>query len=174
VLETDYGPKSGLECLYLTGDFGARWENRKAVLTAPVRELTLGDWRSQGLPCYTGVVAYTANLKVTPNQGERVILALPAWDGTLVRIAVNGNVAGRIAWPPFESDITDAVKPGDNAVEIQVVSSRRNLLGPLHFKEVYPGWTGPGEFVSGGDRFTADYVSVPYGLMEPPLLSYRK
>jgi hypothetical protein len=101
-------------------------------------------------------------------------LALPAWEGTLVRITVNGKKAGRIGWPPYELDITPEVVPGDNKIEITVVSSRRNLLGPLHLKELYPGWTGPGEFVSGGDRFTPDYMSVPYGLIEPPVLSYRK
>jgi len=174
LLETDYGPKSGLECLYLAGDFGARWENRKAVLTAPVKNLKLGDWRSQGLPCYTGMVSYSATVAIPAGSGNRVMLALPAWDGTLVKISVNGKKAGRIAWPPYETDITPALIPGNNLVEITVVSSRRNLLGPLHLKELYPGWTGPGEFVSDGDRFTPDYVSVPYGLMEPPLISYRQ
>jgi hypothetical protein len=80
---------------------------------------------------------------------------------------------GAIAWPPYEIDITDALKPGENRLEIEVMSSRRNLLGPLHFTEKYPSWTGSGQFYTTGDQWTDDYVSVPYGLMEAPVLSVR-
>jgi hypothetical protein len=71
-------------------------------------------------------------------------------------------------------DITDALRPGSNRLEIEVMSGRRNLLGPLHLTDKYPPWTGPGQFVSSGDQWTDEYLSVPYGLMEAPVLSVRK
>jgi len=54
-----------------------------------------------------------------------------------------------------------------------VTSSRRNLLGPLHQVEKYPVWTGPDSFVTTGEHWTDDYVQLPYGLMENPILSVR-
>ncbi len=35
-------------------------------------------------------------------------------------------------------------------------------------------WTGSGQFYTTGDEWTDDYVSVPYGLMESPVLSVRE
>lgn len=172
VLETAYRHDSGLEAMYLAGDFGARWQDRRAVLTAPPRALAAGDWRFQGLPCYSGGVTYRMDAEVSVRAGDRAVLVLPAWEGTLVRVAVNGTPAGQCGWPPYEVDLTGALGTGRNTIGITVVSSRRNLLGPLHNSEVYPGWTGPWEFVD-TKRWTGDYVSVPYGLTAPPVLSIR-
>jgi hypothetical protein len=172
VLETGYLHDSGLEAVYLTGDFGATWRDRRAVVGPPPRTLKAGDWRDQGLPCYSGSVTYTIEADPALAAGERAVLVLPSWAGTLVRIVVNGKKAGLIGWPPYELDVTEALGPGTNRIGITVVSSRRNLLGPLHCSEVYPGWTGPGEFVD-LKRWSDDYVSVPYGLLAPPVISIR-
>jgi hypothetical protein len=172
LLETGYRHDSGLEALYLTGDFGARWQDRRAVLGAPPRALAAGDWRFQGLPCYSGGVTYTMDVEASIRAGDRAVLVLPAWEGTLVKVAVNGSPQGACGWPPYEVDLTEALGPGRSTVGITVVSSRRNLLGPLHCAEVYPGWTGPWEFVD-EKRWTDDYVSVPYGLLAAPFFSIR-
>jgi len=174
ILKTDYGPTHGFEALYFTGEFGFRWDGNRPVITELPRTLALGDWVPQGFACYSSAITYVTEIEPSIGKGQRLFLELPAWEGVLVKVRLNGQVAGAFAWPPYEVDITDALKPGRNLLEIEVMSSRRNLLGPLHLTEKYPNWTGPGQFVTSGDQWTDDYVSVPYGLMEAPVLSVRE
>jgi len=137
------------------------------------RSLALGDWVPQGFACYSGAITYVTEMEANVGNGQRLFLELPGWNGMLVRVRLNGQVAGAIAWPPYELDITDGLKPGRNFLEIELVSSRRNLLGPLHLSQKYPPRTGPDQFVTSGEEWSDGYVSVPYGLMEAPVLSVR-
>ena len=173
ILETEYGPTHGLESLYFAGEFGVRLEGRRFVVTELPTGLAIGDWTAQGFPCYTGTVSYITDFEVSFSDQERVFLELPSWQGVLVKVRVNGRSVGAIAWPPYELDITEALRDGVNRLEIQVTGSRRNLLGPLHNVEKYPRWTGPGQFLTTGEAWTDDYVLLPYGLMQDPVLSVR-
>jgi len=173
VLRIDYTDTDRLEAAYLTGEFGFKWEGTTAVVTAAPTTLKLGNWVPQGLACYSGALAYTTTFRTTVQKGRRVVLEVPAWEGVLLRGRVNGRDCGAVAWPPYEVDITDALRSGANTLAIEIVSSRRNLLGPLHLSDVYPTWTGPGEFVLTDKRWTDKYVSVPYGLMKPPVIAVR-
>jgi hypothetical protein len=175
VLETTYQPAHGLEALYLTGDFGCVWKRTTGMITAAPRTLALGDWVPQGLACYSGALSYQTTFTSTRVKGTRVVLEVPAWAGTLLRVRVNERDCGRILWPPYELDITDAVRNGANTLAIEVVSSRRNLLGPLHHLPKYPRWTGPWQFTTSdkGKDWTDRYVAVPYGLLDAPVLSVR-
>jgi len=174
ILRTNYSPTHGFEALYFTGEFGFRWDENRPIITELPKTLALGNWVDQGFACYSGAITYVTEIQPTIRSGKRLFLKLPAWEGVLVKVRLNGKPAGAIAWPPHELDITGFLKPGNNLLEIEVVSSRRNILGPLHLTEKYPAWTGPGEFVSTGDRWTDSYVSVAYGLMEAPLLLMRE
>jgi len=173
VLRIDYTDTDGLEAVYLTGEFGFKWEGTTAVVTAAPTTLKLGNWVPQGLACYSGALAYTTTFRTTVQKGRRVVLEVPAWEGVLLRVRVNGRDCGAVAWPPYEVDITDALRSGANTLAIEIVSSRRNLLGPLHLSHLYPGWTGAGEFTTEGERWTDKYMSVPYGLMKAPVISVR-
>ncbi len=55
-------------------------------------------------------------------------------------------------WAPYEIDITSLVKSGKNKIEVELISTLRNLLGPHHRPEgepdqcwgtdftLYPNW----------------------------------
>jgi hypothetical protein len=174
LLNRRYGNDDGIESIYLTGEFGAKFDLGHAIVTALPTKLGLGDWSNQGLPCYTGSVTYATDFESTGDEDERVFLEVPKWEGVLAKVRVNGVQAGRIAWPPHEVEITGALREGINRLEIEVVGSRRNLLGPLHLTEKYPIWTGSGSFITEGNDWTDEYVLLPYGLFESPVLSYRK
>lgn len=173
VLETGYDSTSGLEAVYVTGEFGVRLDNRVPVITPLPAKLRLGDWRGQGFPFYTGAMTYVTEVEMPASNGQRVVLQLPGWHGTLAKVRVNGAPAGSVYWPPHEVDVTRALRAGKNRVEVEIFSSRRNLLGPLHLKEQYPGWTGPWQFTATGDEWTDDYVGLPYGMMKPPVIVWQ-
>lgn len=173
-LEMDYLYNSNLESLYFCGEFGVRWDGGIPVITELPLELKTGDWTTQGFPNFSGALSYVTTIKPDYNPEERVFVEVPSWEGVLVNVRVNGVAAGSIAWQPYELDITDALQPGENRLELEIVSSRRNLLGPLHLTDPRLPWTGPDQFVSAGEAWTQEYVLFPYGLMDAPALSIRR
>ena len=119
-------------------------------------------------------------------EGQKAFLVLPSLQAVVARVRINGQEAGAIAWAPYEVEITPFISTGPNAVEIELVTSLRNLLGPHHRPSGEPdqvwgdGWTGaspPGrrdtKLVSGPDWhehrddadvfWTDDYFLVPFG-----------
>jgi hypothetical protein len=173
-IEGDYVHDTGIETIYLTGEFGVRWDMGHAVISALPTELELGDWTEKGFPCYTGSITYRTQVERPASEGKEVFLELPSWEGVLAKVWVNGRLCGRVAWPPYRVRITPALGPGSNEVAIEIVGSRRNLLGPLHLTEKYPTWTGAGQFKTSGNEWTDEYVKLPYGLTEPPVISVEE
>ena len=166
----------GLEMTYLLGDFGAKASGAEVTMTAAPASLKLGDWTRQGLAFYGGSVCYRRTVRAKLRKGERLVVRVPEYRGTGIRILVDGRPAGVIAWPPNEMDITDLVgEAGGKPVVlgIEVLGHRRNSHGPLHLNEKWPQWTGPSQFVD-RDNWHDGYQLVPCGLMAPPKLVFRK
>jgi len=172
-LSIDYCAEDGLEALYFTGEFGFKWRGITPVITALPQEISCGNWVSKGFACYSGALTYATTFSPKPKPGERVFIELPDWQGTIAKIRVNGVLAAALPWAPYEADVTSLLHAGKNTLEIEIVSSRRNLLGPLHFTNKYPAWTGSSEFVTSDKNWTDKYISVPYGMMKAPVLSFR-
>ncbi len=173
LLTTRYGQKDNLEAMYFTGEFGFRWAGgTKPVIAKLPTTLKVGDWCEQGFPCYSGAITYSMELDVNADSGKKIVIEVPEWKGALVKVYVNGKKAGNIAWKPYEIDITSFAVKGINKIEIEVVGTRRNLLGPLHLNVKYPKWTGPWQFKQQED-WTDEYVRFPYGLMGEPSVSVR-
>ena len=164
----------GLEIVYLLGTFGSKVKETCVSMTAAPRQLTVGDWVKQGLAFYSGSVGYCRTIQPCRQKNERVFVSVPAYRGAGVRVLVNGEEAGVVISQPNEVDITDLLTDGKDRVTIEVLGHRRNSHGPLHLHEKWPAWTGSGEFVSEGDRWTDNYQLVPCGLLSPPSLIIRK
>lgn len=165
---------SGLEIVYLLGQFGAVACGDKAVMTALPRALRIGDWTRQGLAFYSGNVTYHTTIVPDHAESEHVFVLVPRYRGVAVRVLVNGTPAGVIAWEPNECEITSLLKPGVNTLSLEVLGHRRNSHGPLHHAEKWPSWTGPAEFVTTGDKWTDAYQLVPCGLLAVPRLVIRR
>ncbi len=155
------------EPVYLLGDFNLT-SIEKGWRIDPPEPLELGSWPEQGLPCYPHTVAYTRKYVINKNnQGH--IVKLHDWTGTVARVDVNGKSAGYIGWQPWELDISDFVKEGENTVSVIVFGSLKNLLGPHHNGPVRgSAWPGmfhraPEEGQPAGDR----YDVIGYGLHSP-------
>lgn len=175
VLKTAYGPDSEFESLYIAGEFGFRRDGLTPVITAAPETMKIGDWSENGLMCYSGAISYITELKVpSTKKDEKVFIEVPDWKGVLIKISIDGKLAGNLAWPPYELDITDYVSGKKNiSLEIELSGSRRNLFGPHHLNNPYPGWTGPLQFVSNPKEWTDEYVTLPGGLMKNPFISIR-
>jgi hypothetical protein len=98
--------------------------------------------------------------------GERVELFLGEHKATTVAVHVNGVLAGHIPWRAANGlALTEHLRAGSNDIGIEAVGSPRNMLGPLHLSAGDEAWTDWRSFRSTSDRYTPEYMLVPYGLM---------
>ncbi|MBN1557028.1 MAG: hypothetical protein JW951_02645 [Lentisphaerae bacterium] len=164
----------GLEIVYLLGAFGVRVQGAAARLTPVPKTLRIGNWVTQGLPFYSGSVAYHASLRPALKRGERLFLTVPRYAGTAVRVSVNAEPAGIIAWEPNEVELTPWAGRGSLRLRIEVMGHRRNSHGPLHLADPHPAWTGPAQFVTEGAAWSDAYRLVPCGLLAAPRLDVRR
>ncbi|HIE29426.1 TPA: hypothetical protein EYP66_19325 [Candidatus Poribacteria bacterium] len=166
-LECQYGMDVQVEDMYLIGDFGVRKvADDKYILTDEPQKLTNGNWGEQGYPFYAGNIRYRGKFTCEAEDGQQALLRLKNPKGCLFRISVNDSEPILLWYQPWQVDITDFVKHGENSVSIEVISTLRNTFGPLHHKlgDALP-WVGPGQFVDEAN-WVDDYQLVPYGLID--------
>jgi hypothetical protein len=161
-----------LEPAYLLGDFALKSADKGFVIVpspANGSGLTTGHagWNLQGHPFYSAGVSYRESFDVE-KRGGRFVVSLPNWYGSVAKVAVNSKPAGFIDAPPWECDVTKWVKRGQNEVEVTVIGTLKNTLGPHHGKPAL-GAAWPGSFHVGpnpGPPPGASYSTVAYGLFE--------
>jgi hypothetical protein len=154
-----------LEPVYITGDFGLR-SSEKGWVIIPSQRLEVGSWKDQFMPFYSESITYLKNFKANL-EDKNYIVQLNEWNGTVAKVRVNGEDAGIIGWKPYELDITNKIKDGDNNVEVVVTGSLKNLLGP-HHNDPSPGVVTPWSFFYAPDHQPPglDYHQLDYGLFE--------
>ncbi|MEV7423580.1 hypothetical protein [Streptomyces sp. NPDC091212] len=111
------------------------------AVTAEVAEAAapLASWEELGLRSLGGEVRYRTTVcaperwfrhtttAAAGTDGGRVLLDLGEVRGC-ADVTVNGTLTGRLVWSPWTSDVTDALRPGENRIEIVV---RGTLAGYL-------------------------------------------
>ena len=153
-----------IEPVYLVGDFGLTSQEH-GFRIGPPQEMDIGPWKDQNAPHYSQAVAYTKTFEAETDQAYKV--KLNEWNGTMVRVKVNGEQEGIIGWPPYELDITQWIEEGENEVTIEVVGSLKNLLGP-HHGDIREGLVSPWSFFYAPEHQPAgsSYDLHDYGLFE--------
>ncbi|SDK66740.1 hypothetical protein SAMN04487898_110131 [Pedobacter sp. ok626] len=153
-----------IEPVYILGDFNLV-PAAKGWKLVPPQALGFGPWNKQGLPLYGQGIKYVKKFQVQ-KAGMEYILRLKKWNGTVAAVKVNGVLAGIISSEPNELKISPYLKKGDNRIEVEVIGSLKNLLGPHHNMPL-PGLVDPGKwynvkvYPSGND-----YQTYSYGLEE--------
>jgi hypothetical protein len=160
-----------VEPAYVVGDFNLRTMESGFVIV-PDLPLELGPWNEQGHPHYGSGVAYTQDFEILEPLG-RYTVQLPSWYGSVARIKVNGRLAGHVAWQPWECEVTQAIRPGKNTIEVELIGTLKNTLGPHHGAPSL-GKAWPDAFRQApelGPPPGASYHTVAYGLFEPFVLT---
>ena len=154
-----------IEPVYITGDFSVKPAEKGWTIEPVVKSLTTGSWKDQGMPYYSWGVTYSKDYSVDKSDGQYLV-RLGNWNGTVAEVKVNDQPSGIVAFPPYQIDVTDNIKPGTNKVEVKVIGSLKNLLGP-HFNNPAPGLVGPWHFRN-VKTYPAgkDYQMIDYGLTE--------
>ncbi len=105
---------------------------------------SLSEHANKDVKAFSGTAVYEKQLKVTNGMlaaNKRVVLDLGQVE-VMARVIVNGHDLGVLWMNPYRVDITDALRAGDNQIEIQVTNLWVNrLIGD----EAYPddcNWNG--------------------------------
>jgi hypothetical protein len=102
---------------------GALWDG-PATFECGEGRLSPGPWDQAGLASYSGGVIYRKDVILGESVGQ-VALDLGTVRGT-AEVSVNGRPIGVRIWSPYRFDISEAVQPGANTIEVTVF----NTLGP--------------------------------------------
>ncbi len=156
---------SEFEPIYILGDFGLE-SQRKGWKLIKEKPLKVGSWKEQGFPFYSDVFSYTKSYLLNL-EDKRYVIKIPDWLGSVAEVKVNNKSAGIIAWPPYELDITDQIKDGENEITIDVAGTLKNLLGPHHIGQVR-GTAWPASFEAANENMPSgsDYDFIDYGLFK--------
>jgi len=106
------------------------------------------DWVAEGYPFYAGAMRYTYHLNLDTPCPTDAMLKLMDCAATVVRVEINGQLAGHIYAEPFHLCIGNFLQVGENRIELTLFNSLRNLLGPHHHPEGELAWVGPRQYAS--------------------------
>jgi hypothetical protein len=154
-----------IEPVYIIGDFSVLPEEKGWSIHSSQNNFTTGSWKEQGFPFYSWGVSYTKEFEVQ-HMASYYEVGLGKWIGTVAEVSVNGKPAGIIMLSTDRIDVTKLINKGKNVIEVKIIGSLKNLLGP-HYNNPAPGLVG---FTSwrNVDKMTAgkDYQLLDYGLMD--------
>ncbi|MCZ8514698.1 glycosyl hydrolase [Paenibacillus filicis] len=131
-----------VDALYLTGDFGVRFDD----VSRP--ELTRVSWRKLPLqagpypdyPYYAGTFAFTRTMELPALPASGTFeLSFNGWDPSFhdcAEVLVNGQTLGVRTWSPyrFEGDAS-LLRQGENRVEVRVTNTLIGLLEGKYFAD---------------------------------------
>ncbi|MBM7564299.1 glycosyl hydrolase [Paenibacillus sacheonensis] len=162
-IECAYMHDMEIEDAFLIGDFSVDGERR---LAREPGNLGLGDWCPQGYPHYCGSMIYRFDFDAAESAaGRRTFLEMGSYEAITLRLFVNGHGGKDIPWRAAGTvELTEWLVPGANRLELEVVGSPRNALGPLHVERPDGAWLDWDSFHPQGPERKEDYVLRPYGL----------
>ena len=147
------------------GPWQVRFEPGRGA-PASITMNALSDWSRNadpGVKYFSGIATYTTTVQASPDwfrNGARLLIDLGDVKNLAV-LTVNGKEAGETWHAPYRLDVTSALKPGTNEIEVKVVNAWVNrLIGDeqpgasrITFADVKP--------------YKADSPLLPSGLLGP-------
>jgi hypothetical protein len=127
---------------------------------------TLTDLTSSNIPSikyYSGTIHYSSQFEFT--KSNKVLISL-GQVANIATVIVNGKEVGTVWTAPFSLDITNAVKTGNNKIEIIVSNTWHNRLIGDH---LYPN----SKITSTTAPYRLKEKLTPTGLLGDPVIQYE-
>ena len=117
--------------------FDPKWGGPKNVVFNKLEDWTLNQ--NEGIKYYSGIATYRINInlpkKTVSDKNTDFILDLGEVNN-LARVRINGKDMGVIWTAPYQLNISDAIHPGNNLIEIEVANLWPNrLIGDEQFPD---------------------------------------
>jgi hypothetical protein len=150
----------------LSGPWAVRFEEKRGE-PENIQMASLGSWSDQadlGLRYFTGHGTYTRHLDAPAEwfKGGGAIMLDLGDVANLAEVSVNGKSLGIVWKTPYKLDVTTALHPGDNLLEIRVANLWVNRL----IGDAQPNATTKYTFTA-RNPYKANTPLVPAGLLGP-------
>ena len=134
---TNY-PKS-IRTIDITSHWVVSFDPKTGGPTQPVLFKKLEDWiqnTDNRIKYYSGAANYQNGFNLEKiSTGERILLDLGNLPG-IAKVKINGKAVGGVWTAPYKIDITSAVKPGKNQLDIKIINNWTNrLIGDRNLPE---------------------------------------
>ncbi len=133
-----------LEPVYIVGNFGARLASGieapegdayrtsdTPIITELPKTVNIEALDVSGFPEFSGELSLKKRIAV---DDVNKYVTLRGVGMNSVHITVNGKFVARKMWAPYEVDISEYLKVGENEIELLIVNNLRNMMGPHHLK----------------------------------------
>lgn len=179
-----------LENIYVVGDFGViskseySYADKKAIFTNGPFEIidkpgkvSSGDLTQQGFCFFSGTVKLIQMLCLPKHHETNHVILCFEPNAVISKIFINDQLVKILPWAPYEVDISNFLKEGNNKIAVQLFSGNRNLLGPHHHVEGELYSVGPSSFKDeaiesdyfDGRTWRHRYCFVQFGLVDERL-----
>ena len=162
-VEIAYNQKSGLENMFLLGDFDVELSGNRAVIREERKRIEIGDITRQGMPFYTGNLEYTFRFMVEEKDTDYSV-HIPNFKAPALAVFLDGKKVGLIAYAPNQLCL-GRITPGQHELKIRLYGNRFNGFGTLHNANDEYMWYGPDSYRTMGDDWTDCYQLRPVGIM---------
>ncbi len=134
-----------IEQIYVVGDFGVRLDDepkelardayrikKQPVITKKPHSVDIAHLDFSGYPTFVGELVLERAFELSDPHAR---VKLKGRGMTSIHIRVNGKDLGGRLWAPYDVDISDALREGENTLEIKILNNLRNMQGPFHLKD---------------------------------------
>lgn len=163
VIKKPFNVISCVENMFLLGNFGVKVLGDTVKIVDAEDKIYFGDWTTQGLPFYGGLVTYHCKVK----GGVNAQLALGLYSGTCVTAELDGKRVGNISLAPYKVDLGN-LSAGEHSLDITVHASRINTFGAFHLSKYDLKWMGPNAWHTSGTAWSYEYRLYESGLLTAP------
>jgi beta-galactosidase/beta-glucuronidase len=95
--------------------------------------MNLGDWSKVGvLHNYSGGVKYSKTITLTAEQARQVTTLDLGQVIATAEVSINGKHVGVRVAPPWQFDLSDRLKAGENTIEVTVFNTLSNHYQTIH------------------------------------------
>ena len=166
-LNFPYGERTNIEWCYILGDFGVQVTGCEKRLIRRADKLGFGSVTTQTLPFYGANIDYIFDVEL--DSDGAIELETSYYRGSLIAVALDGQRAGRIVFPPYRLRLED-VKKGRHTITLTLFGNRHNSFGALHLVNETQRWIGPDAWRTSGYNWTYEYQLRRLGILKSPIV----
>lgn len=154
----------------MLGRFGVCQKGSICRVTALDEKIGYGSITAQGLSFYGGNFIYETEIE---GCDKEIWLQIPKYRGALLRIMLDGEDKGTIAFSPYMLYL-GRLQKGSHRLLITCYGNRYNTFGMLHNADPCTKWFGPDAWRSQGVRWCDEYCLKDTGILSAPILWQRE
>lgn len=134
-----------IEPVYLIGEFAVNCSqeyiacdgngiktNGKFSLTKKVFHINDGDIAPQGFPFFCGSMTLKKTVTLSADEISKRSIEFTRLPSIVTKIRINGKDTPTLYWAPYTADLDGLLHEGENEIEVELITSFRNMLGPHH------------------------------------------